>query len=222
MPRKRSEAARRRAKKWYPVIAKQVFKSTEIGEIPCKSIETLLNRKLTVSLMTLTRDFKHQDAHVTFQITSISGQTAEADAFGYKLSPATIKRIVKRRSNRIDVRVVDATKEGKKIVIKLVITTLNNTYAAVQKKIRAKAEEMLKSQLSSNPFITIFESIIHNKLQRELRKALNKIYPVRTVVVREFRFFEPDALTSKQGRSSFVKSKEEVVESKPKPAESKS
>ena len=59
-------------KNWYQIVAPEGFNGAMLGESPVSDVEELKGRTLSVNLMTLTNDMKHQSVNLSFKIVKIS------------------------------------------------------------------------------------------------------------------------------------------------------
>jgi small subunit ribosomal protein S3Ae len=211
---KKAKRDKKKIKKWFPITAPSVFKDQVLGEIPVTDISELLGRKVSINLMSATRDFKHQDITITFRVDQISGNTAQCNVSSYRLSPSPIKRMIRRKSDRIDLRAELTTGDKKKALIKVIAVTLNNTYSGVRTKLREEGQKFLKEYVKKQGYTSLVMSIIVNKLQREMKSHLNKLYPVRFIIVNQFSLIgeaEADAIPE-------MRKAEEPKSEKPEPA----
>ena len=184
--RKKSKEGKKKVKKWFTVTCPLMFSNNSLGEVPTTELNNLLHRQMTLNLSACTRDFRHQDTSVSFRITNLSGNVAEAEIISYKLAPASLKRIVRRKTDRVDLITQVTIKDNVKVVAKIVVMTLNNTYHGVRNKLRAAAEISFKEVVKNKSYVEIVQSLIQNRLPRELKKIITKVFPTRFVVIKEF------------------------------------
>ncbi len=171
----------KKTKKWYPITAPSFFKDQVLGEIPSSAISNLVGRKISINLMSATRDFKHQDVTLTFTIDTVQGQTAIASVDAYRQSLSSLKRLIRRKTDRVDERVVVKTKDNVTALVKVVMITLNNTYSKVLTKLRKATKDNLIVFCQGLTFIELVQGVINNRLPRDLKQSLNKVFPVGDV-----------------------------------------
>ena len=58
-------------KRWCQIIGPKIFRDTILGETAVIDPNMLINRALTVNLMTLTNDIKKQNINVSFLINKV-------------------------------------------------------------------------------------------------------------------------------------------------------
>jgi ribosomal protein S3AE len=136
--------------------------------------------------MQITKDFHHQDSNVMFKIIGTSGQTLKTKFLKFSTSLSSIKRNARRRRDRIDMRVEFKTKDDISAFIKVVLITQRNTTRLIRSQIQNVVKEYLKVVSNSKNFSLIANDIIRNKLQREMVPKVKKIYPVKSIIIREY------------------------------------
>ena len=165
-------------KKWFPILAPEEFKSVEVGETLAYSGEELIGRRLNINLMNLVGDPKRQNMEISLKIKKIDGQTAKTEATGYSLMKTYVKRLSRKDTQKIDTSYVFDLKDNGKVVIKPVIVTKAKTYHSVLSALRKETHDFLLDYCKENSFGNVLDSAINNQLQRDLKKSLNKIYPI--------------------------------------------
>jgi len=178
-------AQKRKKKEWYPIVAPKIFKEKVLGETylldPTKSI----GRCLSVSLADLTGDIKRQNIYVRFRITDFTGTKLYTVPVGYEISPTVIKRMVRRRTRKIDDSFIVETLDKKKFRIKPFILTKARVNNSVASTLRLTAREKLTELIKNSNSDKLFEDIVNHKLQSTLYKELNKIYPLKHFEIRK-------------------------------------
>lgn len=172
------EVLKWKKKKWVPIIAPKILREAGIGESFVMKPETLVGKTIECNLMAITGDMKKQHTSVKFRIESINDAKAKTSIISYKLSPATIKRGVRRKRDRIDIVIQGKTKDGNIVVIKLILITRNNTANSVLTAIRKKTNDLLKGHIPTQSFEELMNDVLSFKIQHELKKQLKIIYPL--------------------------------------------
>lgn len=175
-------------KVWYRVVGPKLFGQMEIGETYLASPEMAMGRNLKVNLKDLTGNMKDQNAYVKFTVDEIEGTTLKASASGYELTATSIKRMVRKNTNRLDDYVVFKTKDGKNVVIKTLLITQSKAQRSVQKQLRQRMKEYLAEEVKTNTFEMVVSNLVSRKTQMTLKKILYKIYPINEAAVRVLAF----------------------------------
>jgi small subunit ribosomal protein S3Ae len=195
-------------KVWYKIIAPRLFGSKDIGESYLTKPESAIGRKMKINLRELTGSMKDQQIYIQFIITKVVGTNLQTEAIGYELTPAYIKRVVRKNTARIDDVFNFKTKNGKEVVLKSLIVTRGRVQRSVKSAIRVKVKELLLEEIGKSDFNAFLNLAVGNKVQFPIKKKLAKIYPVREVSVRSL------ALKLKKGDFKVSPVSEEVTEKK--------
>jgi len=192
-PRKKDKDVQKwKKKRWYQITATKAYNNAFLGETTVLESSKIIGKTMKVNLMNLTGDMKNQNVNVKFTVRSINESKAEAELTGYTLSPSFIKRIVRRRHSRVDSKFDLITKDSKKVVIKPMIITRNIVNRSESTALRSAALESLKKLASDQNYDDFVKSMIHYKLQLEMRKQLKKIYPLKTFEVKDMHLLEEE------------------------------
>ena len=174
-----------RKKKWYPVMAPRLF-DYPIAETQAFESKSLVGRTLFINLMTLTNDPKRQNVNIKFLITSANEQAANADPVGYYIMPSSLKRLMRRRTDRVDDSILCETADSINVRIKPFILTRSIVKASIRSKMRKMSREYIKSYAKKTCLIDIIQDIVSYKLQDSLRDILKKVYPLRNLEIKSF------------------------------------
>ena len=91
-----------RKKAWFKIFAPQVFGNKEIGETYLPAAENALGRLLKISLKDITGNVKDQNAYIGFKIAKAEGSALRTEVISYQLTPASVKRLVRKNTARLD------------------------------------------------------------------------------------------------------------------------
>lgn len=171
-------------KQWFKITASKLFGNKEIGESYLSSADKAVGRKLTVNLKDLTNNVKDQKAYISFQINKAENNLLRTSAVGYELTPAYVKRVVRKNSNRIDECLKFKTKGGKSVVVKLLVITLFRMQRSKRSLLRKELHLLLEEEVGKMDFSSFLGRVVFNKVQSELKKKIHKICPVKEVAVR--------------------------------------
>ncbi|MBS1267276.1 MAG: 30S ribosomal protein S3Ae [Candidatus Woesearchaeota archaeon] len=202
-----------KTKRWYKIVAPSCLKNANVGETLAAEPNELIGRYVDTNLRNVTGNIKLQNINVKLRITSVKDRTAQSEIVSYTFLHTALKRFVKRRIDRIDESFIVVTKDNIKIRIKPLLLTRFNAKKSAKRGLRAGLKKQLTDRvkkLSYNDFVRI---ILYNRLQKEISKKLNKIYPVRFLLLREFHLVEEE---EKQDSKEVKDKKAEVVKKETK------
>ncbi len=208
-----------RKKKWYPILATKEFGERVVGETLVYDASELIGRCITVNLMSLTNDFKKQNIHIQFLISGLKGQTATTKLRGYKVIDAAIKRLVRRKKNSVNYSFMLKTADNASVRIKPFIVTRLNICKSVLTDLRKGAREYLVRYAKKKKFGEIITDLVSNRLQREMKSRLSKIYPLKAVEIRKMKLMGQEETGEIEVEAPKEEPKPEVKAEKPEPKE---
>ena len=213
-------------KQWVEISAPSSFKVQTIGESFVESAEKLVGRSINVNLMNLTNDPKTQNIRMDFKVIGAKGDRTQTRATSYKISPASIKRLVRRGSSRIDDSFVCRTKDGVTVRVKPFLVTRSKVNKRLASALRKSAKTYLETTIEKTPYDNLVDLIVGYRIQREMRRILGKLYPLKACEVRSIEIIDSkkhvEEPVKKQVKKEFkTEKKEEVEETKEKKVEVK-
>ncbi len=171
-------------KLWYRIIAPQIFGQKEIGETYLSSPEDALGRSMKINLKDLTGNVKDQNIYIDFKVDKIDGSVLKTIVKGYQLAATHVKKMVRKNTDRMDDYFLFKSKDGKEVVIKSIIITSHKTQRSVKKQLRSQLKAFLEKELKENDFVAFVNNLVTRKAQADLRKQLQKVYPLKEATVR--------------------------------------
>ncbi len=171
-------------KDWYEIIAPDMFDKSKITETPSDRKEKIEKRTIKVGLKDLVPTSNKYYMDVFLQVKEIEGKKAHTELVGLSTSKEYVSKLVRRRSDRIDQVMNVKTKDGKKVKVKIMAVTINNTTTSTKKSIRKKIKEIVEEKASKNDYADFMNAVFQDEIQRELKDVCKKIYPLKKI---EFR-----------------------------------
>ena len=172
-------------KKWFSVYAPASFNTALIGEMPANDDEAAIGRSIVVSLDALTHNPSHAYTNVKFKITDVNGTVANTKLVSMEQLYSYIRSLVRKyRSVATLVQNVQ-TKDGVKMVVKLLVITRQRATARKIVGIRKEACEMAKGYFMENDASSIITAILEGKFQSDLASRLSHVVPLNKVEVRK-------------------------------------
>ena len=211
MAAKKQTRQKLRKKVWVQFVAPKLFNNVLLGESPVYEPQELVGRHIQANLMTLTNDVKKQSITLKFRATKVVDSKLATELVSFSLNPASIKRMIGRGISRIDESFIVKTSDGKLIRIKAVLVTYGKASSVVLKNLRRNFISHIIRDINKLGFEDFVSMAIGQKFQVELKKRLNKIFPIKSVEIKNFEVVnsgEPLKLTVVQR----VREKEEQAE----------
>ncbi|MBI2647056.1 hypothetical protein HYW99_01145 [Candidatus Woesearchaeota archaeon] len=171
-------------KQWYQILAPKEFNDIVLGETLAYEPKELLGKTLSCSLMNLFRDIKKQNVNIYFKVTEVEGDKAKAIMISYELVPSSIKRFVRRDSEKIDLSFTCETSDNIFLRIKAIIVTKSEVKGSITSKLRINYVNMIAKTIKKMTFQELNKELIDHKIQNAIKENLNKIYPLRVCEIR--------------------------------------
>ena len=173
-------------KKWVGIITDELFGKAHLGESLVFSAEDLQKRIIEANLMTLTNDMKQQNVNVRFQINSFDGDMVVANMISYEITPSSIRRLVRKEVERIDISFVAETKDGIKLRIKPLLIAKTDTSNLKATLLRKAATEFIVAQANQSTYDDFCRMVLGKSLQGQLKVLSKKIFPLKVCEIRNF------------------------------------
>jgi small subunit ribosomal protein S3Ae len=203
---------KRKKKVWVPMYAPEFLNKAFLGESLVSDREAMVGKSLTLNLSIFTRDMKKQSTDVTFRVKSIVEGKGLTEIVGVALTNSYVKRLVRRGKSKVEDSFTTTTKDGFTVRIKPVVITNNLVNAGVATRIRALAKEELTNLANNEHVDSFFEILLAQKVQKELKDKLSKIYPLRYVDVRVAQIVLRKSSSAKRAEKEATEVVEPVAE----------
>ncbi len=168
---------------WYTIYAPKEFDRKEIGETVASKEDSLMGRTIELSVGKLTNQPKRKYVTIYFKINEVKGNKAYTVTVGHEIKEAYLRRLIRRRSSKIETIKEIQTKEGTKVRIKA-ITVCSRKVKKSQKtairKIMAEKIGELNKEVDSNNVIP--ELIFGNTLMK-ISNSVKKVAPIKKVEI---------------------------------------
>jgi len=178
------QVAKLKKKQWYPILAPKQFENAVIGETLVYEPGQMLGKTLSHSLMNLTNDTRKQNTSIHFKITEVEGDKAKTSIIGYQIIPSSVKRFVRRNSEKMDMSFACETSDNVPLRVKPLVITRADVKGSIAAKLRNNIMVFLVKTIKKMTYDEILNDLISRKLQDGMRQALNKIYPLKVCEIR--------------------------------------
>lgn len=173
-------------KRWYTIVSPQMFGSRPLGETVAAEDSSMIGRTIMVSLMNVTGDVKRQNANVIFEVDAVQNGVAQTKVKKMEINPASIRRMVRKAKDRIDMSFVCATNDNKAVRIKPFLISRGQAGGAALTVIRKLTEDVARVEVSKLSYEGFVNEVVTGRLQKMIRDRVNKVYPVKIVEIRMF------------------------------------
>ena len=195
-------------KQWYPIIAPKQFDNAVIGETLVYEPNQMLGKTLSHSLMNLTNDVRRQNVNIHFKIVEVEGEKAKTSIIGYEIVPSSVKRFVRRNSEKMSLSFNCETADSLFLRVKPLVVTKADIKGSTAAKLRNNITALLTKIIKKMTYEQVLGDLISHKLQSVMKENLNKIYPLK---VCEIRYLGIETRDKRQkGQSQEIKAEVEA------------
>ena len=184
---KATKTTRAKKKQWLKIHAGKPFNQQLIGETAIAEPGLAVGKPMTVNLMNLTGEIRKQNTNIKFVIDKVIEGKATTKVTGYEMISAGLKRMVRRRSSKIDMSFTAVTADKFKVRIKPFILTRNKVSNSVLNAMRRQTMDAVRKTISNTGFQNIIQDITNHRFQIGLKKQLSKVYPIKTFEIKSLK-----------------------------------
>ena len=178
------QVAKLKKKQWYQITAPKQFNEVVIGETLVYDPQAMIGKTIMHSLMNLINDTKKQNISIHFKIVGVDSDKGRTCITGYQLTPYSIKRFVRRSSEKIDLSFNCDTADDFFLRVKPLLITKADVKGSVAEKLRSNAVNFLTKTIKKAKYEEVLNDLISHKLQTSMKEALTKIYPLKICEIR--------------------------------------
>ena len=145
----------------------------------------MVGRKVEVPVSDFTGNFKRANAKMIFRILSCQGTKCSTEFLGHSLSDDYIRRMVRRRKERIDIIHEVNASDKSKMVLKVVIVTDGKLNASKRVEIRNSVLSFLDEKSSGMTYGDLAKYVVGDDIYNDIINAAKDIYPIRKIELRK-------------------------------------
>ncbi len=172
-------------KNWYEIQVPDIFSIDNITETPAEKESQVIGRTVSESLTELMEDASKYYVDVELQVTEVEGNNAFTEIKGMSCSSEFVSRMIRKRSNRLDLVEDFNTADEREVRVKIVGATVKKASSKTLKDVRRKLKEIIEQKTSEQSYNEFMENVFLDNIQAELRDEANTIYPFRELEIRK-------------------------------------
>ena len=170
-------------KKWFTVIAPEIFKSKELVDITAYEPNELKGRPVEISLMQLTGLPKDMQRKLILKIVDTRGEKAITEPWRYYLIESFLQRSGRRYKEKFILVLKTKSKDGRNIIIKWMALSIKKLHHPVRADLLRKITEFTNNTLPQYNFAELFIPGIIDKLASDVKKETRLIFPLDKIIV---------------------------------------
>tara|TARA_Y100000310_G_C20588454_1_gene766678 strand:+ start:821 stop:1384 length:564 start_codon:yes stop_codon:yes gene_type:complete len=169
-------------KEWYRVVAPDIFRSQELGEILAYEPKDLVGRQVRLDYSVLTNSPRDKNKNFVVKIKDVVEKKARTEPVKVIYSLSFIQRASGRSKTRAMHVGKYSTADTKTATVKLYLLARDRIVRSVNTALLKKTDALLKSKISKTESAKLFEPNYLESLSREIKSKLKTIYPVANVL----------------------------------------
>ena len=183
----RSVSKRKQEKRWYTVMAPEMFDRAELGETPADEPEQVYDRTIQTTLGELQNDPSENNTKLTFQITDVGSDTAYTEFIQHELTRDYLRSLTRRGTSKVDAFITVLTTDDYRVQVQPVAYTTKSADHSQEHAIRRTMIDLVEEAADDRTFEGLVDSIVEGRLSSAIYAEAKTIYPLRRVEVQKTR-----------------------------------
>ena len=205
------QIAKLKKRQWFPIIAPKQFENVVLGETLVYEPQAMLGKALSHNLMNLTSDPKKQNINIHFKIVEVQGDKGITSIIGYEIVPSSVKRFVRRNSEKMDLSFTCDTADNVFVRVKPLVITKADVKGSIAAKMRNMIVQFLAKTIKKMSYDEVLNDLISHKLQSLMRENFYKMYPLKVCEIRYFGVEQREHNQEKKPLEAQAETKEEIA-----------
>ncbi|AJF60408.1 MAG: hypothetical protein J4224_03750 [Candidatus Diapherotrites archaeon] len=170
-------------KVWFNVFAPKEFERKEIGTTISEKPESVVGRKIEISVRDLAGQPKGQHVSILFKIVEVKGNKAYADAFGHTIRESYLRKFTGRRSSKVETVQLVSTKDNASLKVKTICLTGRKVDRKKEKAIRKIIESEISSVAKQTQLADIVSDLVFGNLPQKILSKVKKVSPIKRIEI---------------------------------------
>ncbi len=170
-------------KVWYAIFSPEEFEKREIGQTVAEKPEFVLGRTITMSAGEIAKQPRLSHVSIRFKVSDVQGQKAFTQLQSFAVADSYTRRIVRRRSSKLQVVQSVLTKDGFRARVKMITITGQKVTQAQGSAIRKIMSDELDKAAGAREFRVLVQELMFGNLSSGIAKRAKKIAGVKRVEV---------------------------------------
>lgn len=172
-------------KKWYRIMAPSQLGGKEIAMAVSNGAEGLNGRVIELPLSEFSGNFKKSNAKLRFRIVDTIGTKCTTIFIGHAVNDDYVRRMVRRRKERIDIVKTIKTTDSYEFVLKIVAITDNKLTTNKSVELRNKITELVDERTKNMDYFEFARFVIEDESVAEILNGVKDIYPLKKLELRK-------------------------------------
>ncbi len=182
-------------KKWYDVLAPEVFGKVSIASVPALDPAQLLKRTVEITLYDITGDLTHVNTKLKFQVYKVEGGTALTYVKGVEMMRDYLRSLTRRKSSKVSIIYKVSTKDGVTARVTAVTWTQFRCRTSQARTVRSVMREILDTKVPQMSFDEFVRAAVFSdqegSLAQEITARVRKLCSIRKVEIAKVKVLTP-------------------------------
>ncbi len=183
----RSVSKQKQEKRWYTVMAPEMFDRAELGETPADEPEQVYDRTIQTTLGELQNDPSENNTKLTFQVSDVGSDTAYTDFIKHELTRDYLRSLTRRGTSKVDAFVTVLTTDDYRVQVQPVAYTTKSADHSQERAVRKTMVDIVEDAAEERTFEGLVDSIVEGRLSSAIYSEAKTIYPLRRVEIQKTR-----------------------------------
>ncbi|WP_299232668.1 30S ribosomal protein S3ae [Natronomonas sp.] len=183
----RSVSKQKQEKRWYTVMAPEMFDRAELGETPADEPEQVYDRTIETTLGELQNDPSENNTKLTFQITDVGSDTAYTEFIKHELTRDYLRSLTRRGTSKVDAFVTVLTTDEYRVQVQPVAYTTKSADHSQERAVRKTMVDLVEEAAAERTFEGLVDGIVEGRLSSAIYNEAKTIYPLRRVEIQKTR-----------------------------------
>ncbi len=205
----RSVSKRKQEKRWYTVMAPEMFDRAELGETPADEAEQVYDRTIQTTLGELQNDPSENNTKLTFQITDVGSDAAYTEFIQHELTRDYLRSLTRRGTSKVDAFVTVLTTDDYRVQVQPVAYTTKSADHSQERAIRKTMIDLVEDAAEERTFAELVDSIVEGRLSSAIYSEAKTIYPLRRAEIQKTRVeAKPEEVAAEEEASVDIEDEE--------------
>ncbi|MBI2041130.1 MAG: hypothetical protein HYT16_03425 [DPANN group archaeon] len=170
-------------KKWFTVLAPEVFGKNELVEITAYEPNELLSKPVELNFAQISGNPKDQSKKIILKLIETQGDRALTEPWRFYLQDSFVGRTGRRYKEKFHYVARSVSKDKKNVIVKIYVMTSKKLHQSARADIIRIIDSKTKAFLTNVDAFDFFRQDVMENLAGELRKDIRKVYPVDKVFI---------------------------------------
>lgn len=184
-----------KSKKWYEIVAPDMFNNKVIGEAVASDEKSLIDRIIVTNLAELEASGEinrrmFTSTKVKLRIHEVKGKSAYTRYIGHQILPSYLRTLARRGRTVIDLVSDETTKDSKKLRMKIVAITNSNVSYNTKKNLRREMKEAVSEIVKGMDLERLIMDSLQGKVTGKVYGKLKQITKMTKVEIKKLELKE--------------------------------